>query len=173
MIFFDLLITRSIDIRVHRAGSQLKILPGNVCRKVLKFPENPGNPNVWTCNIILMTINEAYLVALSATVTSNYIPMMTPGLLDTFPGASWDISWVYWIISWAIFDRNIDILAQISSYIFWVSTVRLYVKLYVTLTHTQVSWTSWHVSWIYWSISLTSFDGYIDILPPDHWTNLG
>ena len=33
-----------------------------------------------------MTINEAYLVALSATVTSNYIPMMTPGLLDTFPG---------------------------------------------------------------------------------------
>ena len=33
-----------------------------------------------------MTINEPYLVALSATVTSNYIPMMTPGLLDTFPG---------------------------------------------------------------------------------------
>ena len=33
-----------------------------------------------------MIINEAYLVALSATVTSTYIPVMTPGLLDTFPG---------------------------------------------------------------------------------------
>ena len=142
-----------------------KILLGNVCRKWLKFPETPGNPNWWTCNIILMTMHEAYLVALSATVTSTYIPVMTPGLLDTFPGASWDISWAYWIISWAIFNRNIDILAQISSYIFWVSTVRLYVKLHVTLTHTQVSWTSWHVSWIYWPIYWTSFDANIDILP--------
>ena len=95
-----------------------KILPGNVCRKWLKFPETPGNPNWWTCNIILKTINEAYLVALSATVTSTYIPVMTPGLLDTFPGAYWDISLAYWIISWTIFDRNMDISAQISSYIF-------------------------------------------------------
>ena len=76
-----------------------------------------------------MTMHEAYLVALSATVTSTYIPVMTPGLLDTFPGASWDISWAYWIVSWTIFDGNIDILARISSYIFWVSTVRLYVML--------------------------------------------
>ena len=59
-----------------------------------------------------MTMHEAYLVALSATVTSTYIPVMTPGLLDTFPGASWDISWAYWIVSWTIFDGNIDILAQ-------------------------------------------------------------
>ncbi len=38
-----------------------------------------------------------------------------------------DTSWAYWNISWTIFDGNIDILARISSYIFWVSTVRLYV----------------------------------------------
>ena len=35
-----------------------------------------------------MTINEAYLVALRATVTINYIPVMTPGLIDTFPGTT-------------------------------------------------------------------------------------
>ena len=35
-----------------------------------------------------MTIHEAYLVALSATITLTYIPVMTPELLDTFPGAS-------------------------------------------------------------------------------------
>ena len=33
-----------------------------------------------------MTINGAYLVALRATVTLTYIPVMTPGLYDTFPG---------------------------------------------------------------------------------------
>ena len=33
-----------------------------------------------------MTINEAYLVALRATVILIYIPVMTPGLYDTFPG---------------------------------------------------------------------------------------
>ena len=33
-----------------------------------------------------MTINDAYLVALRATVTLTYIPVMTPGLYDTFPG---------------------------------------------------------------------------------------
>ena len=53
-----------------------------------------------------MTIHEAYLVALSATITLTYIPVMTPGH-----------------VSWTIFVGNIDILAQISSYIFWVSGV--------------------------------------------------
>ena len=98
-------------------------------QEMVKCQEIPGNLNCWKCNIILMTINEAYLVALSATVTLTYIPVMKPGLLDTFPGASWDISWAYWIVSWTIFDGNIDILARISSYIFWVSTVRLYVMI--------------------------------------------
>ena len=32
-----------------------------------------------------MTINEAYLVALKTTVISTYIPVMNPGLYDTFP----------------------------------------------------------------------------------------
>ena len=32
-----------------------------------------------------MNINEAYLVALGATVTLTYIPVMTPGLYDKFP----------------------------------------------------------------------------------------
>ena len=32
-----------------------------------------------------MTVNEAYLDAPGATVTLNYIPVMTPGLYDTFP----------------------------------------------------------------------------------------
>ena len=32
-----------------------------------------------------MTINEAYLVALRATITLTYVPVMTPGLYDTFP----------------------------------------------------------------------------------------
>ena len=30
-----------------------------------------------------MTINEAYLVALRATITLTYVPVMTPGLYDT------------------------------------------------------------------------------------------
>ena len=33
-----------------------------------------------------MTVNEAYFVATGATVTLNYIPVLTPGLYDTFPG---------------------------------------------------------------------------------------
>ena len=33
-----------------------------------------------------MTINKAYLVALRATVTLTYIPVMTPGHYDTYPG---------------------------------------------------------------------------------------
>ena len=28
--------------------------PGKLCRKGLKFPENPGNLNRWNCNIILI-----------------------------------------------------------------------------------------------------------------------
>ena len=48
-------------------------MPGNVCRKGLKFPETPGNLNWWNCNVILMTINQAYLV------TFSYIPVMAPG----------------------------------------------------------------------------------------------
>ena len=34
-----------------------------------------------------MTINKAYLGALRATVTLTYIPVMTPGLDDTFPAS--------------------------------------------------------------------------------------
>ena len=33
-----------------------------------------------------MTVIEAYLVAPGTSVTLNYIPVMTPGLYDTFPG---------------------------------------------------------------------------------------
>ena len=32
-----------------------------------------------------MTIKEAYLVALRATINLTYVPVMTPGLYDTFP----------------------------------------------------------------------------------------
>ena len=38
---------------------------------------------------------------------------------------SWDIYWPFWMVSWAIFDGNIDILAQISSYIFLISGILL------------------------------------------------
>ena len=34
-----------------------------------------------------MTINKAYLGTLRATVTLTYIPVLTPGLYDTFPGS--------------------------------------------------------------------------------------
>ena len=43
---------------------------------------------------------------------------------------------------------------------------------YINLYPSDDPWTLWHVSWAYWSISWTSFDGNIDILPTDHWTNL-
>ena len=48
-------------------------------------------------------MNEAHLVALRlrATITLTYIPVMTPGLYD-----------YYWMVSWAIFGRNMDILAK-------------------------------------------------------------
>ena len=66
---------------------QLPGTPGNVGRKEWKFTEIPGNLNCETeIQVILMTINQAYLVALRATVTLTYIPVMTPGLYDTFPG---------------------------------------------------------------------------------------
>ena len=32
-----------------------------------------------------MTVNKAYLVATGATVTSNNMPVITPGLYDKFP----------------------------------------------------------------------------------------
>ena len=32
-----------------------------------------------------MTIKEAYLVALRATINLTYVPVMTPGLYDMFP----------------------------------------------------------------------------------------
>ena len=32
-----------------------------------------------------MTINEAHLLALRATIILTYIPVITPGLYDTFP----------------------------------------------------------------------------------------
>ena len=32
-----------------------------------------------------MTVNEAYFVATGATVTLNYIQVLTPALYDTFP----------------------------------------------------------------------------------------
>ena len=32
-----------------------------------------------------MTMNEAHLVAIRATITLTYIPVMTPGLYGTFP----------------------------------------------------------------------------------------
>ena len=59
--------------------------PGNMCRKLLKFPETPGNFNWWNCNIILMTIDKVYLVAIRATVILTFIPVMVRGLYDTFP----------------------------------------------------------------------------------------
>ena len=33
-----------------------------------------------------MTVNEAYLIDLRATDPLTYIPVMTPGLYDMFPG---------------------------------------------------------------------------------------
>ena len=56
-----------------------------------------------------MTINEAYLVALRATVTLTYIPVMAPGLYDTFSWASWDISWAYYMVSLTNLGLNINI----------------------------------------------------------------
>ena len=55
-----------------------------------------------------MTINETYLVTLRATVTSTYIPLMTLGLYDTFPGPRETFpGHIRWFPGQ--FDRNIDI----------------------------------------------------------------
>ena len=71
-----------------------------------------------------MTINETYLVTLRDTVTSTYIPLMTLGLYDTFPGPRETFpGHIRWFPGQ--FDRNIDILRQINSYIFWVCGVLL------------------------------------------------
>ena len=61
---------------MFRDPGNLPGAPRNVCRKGLKLPDISGNLNWLNCNIILMTINEAYLVALSATDTLTYIPLM-------------------------------------------------------------------------------------------------
>ena len=62
-----------------------------------------------------MTINEAYLVALRATVTLTYIPVMSPGLYDTFPGPPETFpGHIRWFPG-PFFDGNIDILAKIGS----------------------------------------------------------
>ena len=62
-----------------------------------------------------MTINKAYLVALGATVTLTYIPVMTPGLYDKFPGPPetfpGNIRW----FPGPFFYGNTDILAKIGS----------------------------------------------------------
>ena len=54
---------------MFRDPGNLPGAPRNVCRKGLKFPDIPGDLNWLNGNIILMTINAAYLVALRATVT--------------------------------------------------------------------------------------------------------
>ena len=62
-----------------------------------------------------MTINKAYLVALGATVTLTYIPVMTPGLYDTFPGPPETfLGHIRWFPG-PCFDGNTDILAKIGS----------------------------------------------------------
>ena len=63
--------------------------PRNVCRKGLKFPDIPGDLNWLNGNIILMTINEAYLVALRT---------VTLGSSDDF--------WTLLHISWASPDNS-------------------------------------------------------------------
>ena len=108
-----------------KTSSNPKNRPGNVCRKYLQFPAIPGNLNWWNSNITLMTIKEAYLVALRATINVTYVPVMTPGLLWHVSCQSWDISWPYWMVSWAIFGENMVILVQISSYIMARKCIRM------------------------------------------------
>ena len=72
-----------------------------------------------------MTINETYLVTLRATVTSTYIPLMTLGLYDTFPGPRETFpGHIRWFPG-PSFDENIDIFAKIGSQIYRVSEVLL------------------------------------------------
>ena len=72
-----------------------------------------------------MTIYKAYLVALKATVTLTYIPVMTPGLYDTFPGPPGTCPGHIRSFPGPFFDENITILAKISSQMYWVSEVLL------------------------------------------------
>ena len=52
------------------------------------------------------------MVALKATVTLTYIPVMTPGLYDTFPGPPGTFpGHIRWFPG-PFFDENIDILAK-------------------------------------------------------------
>ena len=72
-----------------------------------------------------MIINEAYLVALRATVTLTYIPVMTTGLYDTFPGPPGTFpGHIRWFPG-PFFDENIDIFAKIGSQIYRVSEILL------------------------------------------------
>ena len=72
-----------------------------------------------------MTIYKAYLVALRATVTLTYIPVMIPGLYDTFPGPPGTFpGHIRWFPG-PFFDENIDIFAKIGSQIYRVSEVLL------------------------------------------------
>ena len=59
---------------MFRDPGNLPGAPRNVWQ-VLKLLDISGNLNWLNCNIILITINEAYLVALRATVTLTYIPV--------------------------------------------------------------------------------------------------
>ena len=65
-----------------------------------------------------MTVNEAYLDAPGATVTSNNMPVMTPGLYDKFPRPP---ETFLGLIRW--FPGPF----LISSYVFWVSGVIPYI----------------------------------------------
>ena len=71
-----------------------------------------------------MTINEAYLVALRATVTLTYIPVMAPGLYDTFP---WPPETFPGHIRWFPGPFLIEILVFYTDLfiLFWVSRVLL------------------------------------------------
>ena len=56
-----------------------------------------------------MTVYKAYLVALRATVTLTFIPVMTPGLYDRFPGSPGTFpGHIRWFPG-PFFDENIDI----------------------------------------------------------------
>ena len=72
-----------------------------------------------------MTIYKAYLVALRATVTLTYIPVMTPGLYDTFPGPPGTFPGQIRWFTGPFFDEHIDIFAKIGSQIYRVSEVLL------------------------------------------------
>ena len=77
---------------------------------------------IWISEI-LMTIYKAYLVALRATVTLTYIPVMTPWLYDTFPGAPRTFPGHIRSFPGPFFYENIDILAKIGSQTYLISEV--------------------------------------------------